>query len=302
MKWRKLGLVWRPSGRDWWAREYAHLPTPELIDERTVRVFFAALDEHKFGRLGSVDLDARDPTRVLRQVAEPLLDLGERGSFDDSGVVPSCFAPVAGRRCLYYTGWQRCQRVPYQLYTGLAEPDGGAFRRASAAPVLDRTGAEPFLRSAPTILFEDGRYRAWYDSAIGWTEVHGTPYPQYVVRYGESADGQRWSDGGPICVGHDSPEEFGIARPWVVRDPDRYRMWYSVRSRTAPYRIGYAESSDGLTWTRKDDETGIARSESGWDGEMICYPAVIDVNGQRLMFYNGNRHGSTGFGVAVLEG
>jgi hypothetical protein len=34
---------------------------------------------------------------------------------------------------------------------------------------------------------------------------------------------------------------------------------------------------------------------------MICYAAVIDVNGQRLMFHNGNRHGATGFGVAVLE-
>jgi hypothetical protein len=34
---------------------------------------------------------------------------------------------------------------------------------------------------------------------------------------------------------------------------------------------------------------------------MICYPAVVDVNGRRLMFYNGNRHGATGFGVAVLE-
>ena len=34
---------------------------------------------------------------------------------------------------------------------------------------------------------------------------------------------------------------------------------------------------------------------------MLCFPAVIDVHGQRLMFYNGNRHGATGFGVAVLE-
>ena len=78
-------------------------------------------------------------------------------------------------------------------------------------------------------------------------------------------------------------------------------MWYSIRSRSAPYRIGYAESADGLAWTRKDDAVGIARSESGWDGEMVCYPAVIDVNGRRLMFYNGNRHGATGFGCAVLE-
>jgi hypothetical protein len=300
-KWRKLGLVWRPGGGRWWARAYAHMPTPELLDERTLRVYFAALDDGKFGRPGWVDLDARAPTRVLREAEEPLLDLGDPGTFDDSGVVPSYFAPVAGRRCLYYIGWQRCERVPYKMFTGLAEPDGDRYRRASPAPLIDRTASEPFLRANPTVLIEGGRYRAWYVSATGWTTVDGNPYPHYVIRHAESADGRAWSDGGPVCIGHDSPDEFGISRPWVVRDPDCYRMWYSVRSRSAPYRIGYAESADGVAWVRKDDRAGIERSADGWDAEMVCFPAVIDVHGKRLMFYNGNRHGATGFGVAVLE-
>jgi hypothetical protein len=34
---------------------------------------------------------------------------------------------------------------------------------------------------------------------------------------------------------------------------------------------------------------------------MICFPCIVDAGGRRLMFYNGNGHGSTGFGVAVLE-
>jgi hypothetical protein len=34
---------------------------------------------------------------------------------------------------------------------------------------------------------------------------------------------------------------------------------------------------------------------------MICYGAVVDLIGRRLMFYNGNRHGESGFGCAVLE-
>ena len=300
-RWCKLGLVWRPSGRHWWARQYAHLPTPELIDERTIRVYFSALDDQKFGRPGWVDLDARDPTRVLREADEPLLDLGDPGTFDDSGVVPSCFAPVAGRRCLYYIGWQRCQRVPYKIFTGLAEPRGDGLGRTSVVPIMDRTPTEPFIRANPTILIENGRYRAWYVSATSWARVGDQPYPDYVVRHAESADGQNWSDSGPVCIGHESPDEFGISRPWVLRDADRYRMWYSIRSRSAPYRIGCAESFDGLNWTRKDGEVGIHRSDDGWDAEMICFPAVIDVHGKRLMFYNGNRHGATGFGVAVLE-
>ena len=299
--WRKLGLVWRPSGGRWWAREYAYLPTPEILDERIVRVYIASLDDQKFGRPGWVDVDARDPTRVRAECEAPLMDLGELGAFDDSGVTQSCLADVGGRRCLYYYGWQRCGRVPYQCFTGLAEADGDGFRRASAVPVLDRTAAEPFFRSGPMVLRDGNRCRMWYVSAFRWTTVDGALYPDYVVRHAESADGLHWSTGGPVCIGHDSPDEFGISRPWVVRDADCFRMWYSVRSRTAPYRVGYAESADGLTWARKDDEAGIGRSDDGWDAEMVCFPAVIDVRGKRLMFYNGNRHGATGFGVAVLE-
>jgi hypothetical protein len=34
---------------------------------------------------------------------------------------------------------------------------------------------------------------------------------------------------------------------------------------------------------------------------MVCYPFVIDAAGKRYLFYNGNRHGATGFGYAILE-
>src|SRR5262245_10441211 len=120
MIWRKCGLVYRPSGEQWWARHYATLPTVELLDERTLRVYFAALDEQNYGRIGYVDLDARDPRRILAQSAEPILDLGELGSFDDCGVNASCVVKADDQRYLYYIGWQRCERVPYMLFSGLA--------------------------------------------------------------------------------------------------------------------------------------------------------------------------------------
>jgi hypothetical protein len=137
-------------------------------------------------------------------------------------------------------------------------------------------------------------------SGTGWTTVNDKPYPRYVVRSADSADGVSWSGGGPECIDLVG-DEFGIGRPWVVRDPDRYRMWYSIRSHSRPYRIGYAESADGLTWERQDHRAGIEASESGWDSEMVCYAAVIDAGGRRLLFFNGNQNGRTGFGVAVLE-
>jgi hypothetical protein len=75
-------------------------------------------------------------------------------------------------------------------------------------------------------------------------------------------------------------------------------MWYSRRGQA--YRIGYAESDDGVRWQRRDGEAGIDVSDSGWDAEMIAYPCVFRHEGRLFMLYNGNGYGRTGVGLAVL--
>lgn len=303
MKWRKLGLVYAPGGEEEWAMSHAYLPTADVRPDGRIRVYFAALDAHRMGRIAYVDVNANDPTKVVAVAPHPVLDLGERGTFDDSGVNPSCILDVAGEKRLYYLGWQRGQGVPYNIFAGLAasDADGVAFTRRSRAPILERTNAEPFFRSATTVIPDGNGFRMWYVSTRRWVGEGPMLHPEYVIRTADSYDGVAWHAPDEISIDFASPDEFGFGRPWVLKDKDRYRMWYSIRSRAEPYRIGYAESGDGSVWTRMDETVGIARSSAGWDSEMICFSCVVDAAGQRLMFYNGNRHGATGFGVAVLE-
>lgn len=302
MNWRKLGRVYCPDGARDWARSYALIPTVEPIGDDRLRIYYASVDDQRFGRVGVLEVDAADPTRVLYDQPNPVLDLGELGCFDDSGVNPAALVETALGTTLYYIGWQRCERVPYTLFAGAAlrQPDG-SFCRVKRAPVLERTDREPFIRSAVTVVREADGYRCWYVSAHRWTEVNGRQYPEYVIRQTESSDGFAWSEESKLSIDFESPDEFGFGRPWVLKDPDRYRMWYSIRSRTEPYRLGYAESPDGIVWTRMDHCMNLKRSAEGWDSQMICYPCVVDAAGKRYLFYNGNGHGSTGFGVAVLE-
>ena len=301
MKWQKRGLIYAPDGSRWWARSYATIPTAEVRDD-VIRVYFAALDERRFGRIAYVDLDPERPERILAESPEPILDLGLEGTFDDCGVNPSCVISVNGSKYLYYIGWQRAARVPYLLFAGLAiSRDGANFKKVTLTPVLDRTAAEPFLRSATTVIFEHNTFKAWYVSGLGWTQINGAQYPTYVIRYVESPDGVNWERRGDDCIKFKDANEFGFGRPWVIKEADGYKMWYSIRSRNAPYRMGYAESDNGFLWERRDEEVGITRSETGWDSEMICYPCVVKARGKCYMFYNGNRHGETGFGYAVLR-
>lgn len=299
--WRKRGRVFAPDGSRWWARSYASFPTVEVRDD-TLRVYFTGLDDHGFGRTGYVDLDARDPSRVVHESREPVLDIGAIGAFDDSGANAFSIATSNGTRYLYYQGWQRTERAPHLIFTGVAVGEGDGFRKVGRTPVLDRTDDDPYLRGAPFVIVEDGAFRMWYASARRWVDdEHGLHY-EVDIRHATSPDGLSWSADPRPCVPIEPPDEYAVGRPSVLVDGGRYRMWYSIRSFSQPYRIGYAESGDGLVWTRRDSEAGIERSARGWDSAMICYPQVVRVGPRMLMFYNGNGHGETGFGYAEADG
>lgn len=303
MTWRKLGRVYAPPGDQWWARQYAHLPTVDVLADR-LRVYFAGLDEHNFGRPGYVDLRREDPTQVIQVVAEPILDLGQLGTFDDCGVVPSHVMHHDGKIYFYYVGFQRAERVPYMLFTGLALGDTatGAFTRYAPTPILDRTPAEPYSRSSPFILKEGDTFKMWYWSCQFWsTEAGAPPHYNNVIRHATSADGIHWETHPHLCIVPDFPDEYSAGRPSVFWEAGQYHMYFSMRAHSTPYFIGYATSPDGIHWLRQDHEAGITMSATGWDSEMISYPYIVQVDGQRYMFYNGNAHGKTGFGVAVLE-
>jgi hypothetical protein len=78
-------------------------------------------------------------------------------------------------------------------------------------------------------------------------------------------------------------------------------MFYSAGTHRIGYRLAYAESVDGIVWSRKDEEVGITVSAEGWDSEMQAYPAVVSYKDKTYLFYNGNNYGRAGFGYALLE-
>ncbi|MFL6520970.1 MAG: hypothetical protein ACJ8NS_12165 [Chthoniobacterales bacterium] len=301
MKWRKGGLIYAPDGSLPWAKVGAQLPTVEIVSSEIVRVYYLSKDRDGFGRIGSVDLNARNPSQILKVAQDPVVDLGELGAFDDSGVGPSTTVRVGDKRYLYYQGYQRAGRVPYLTFTGLAVSEGDStFKKISRVPITDRTNEEPFIRSTCAILRQGEVWKMWYVSTLKWTQDANGVHYVCVIRYATSHDGISWQTDPQICLEPNLADEYAVGRPAVIYEDGRYKMWYSIRSFREFYVMGYAESDDGVRWERKDAAVGIEKSATGWDSEMICYPFVVDINGERFMFYNGNGRGITGFGYAIL--
>jgi len=298
MMWRKLGRVFCPERSTPWMQTHAANPVAETVGEHLCRVYFSTRDEKNRSSIAWLEIDLREPTRILRLCDRPVLTPGRAGTFDDSGVSMGCIVTVDEDRYLYYLGWNLGVTVPWRNSIGLAVSKKGAeFARVSEAPVLDRGHHDPFSVSYPWVMREGRLWRMWYGSNTNWGSEQTDM--AHLIKYAESVDGYAWRRDGHVAIPLKGQDEYAISKPCVLRERDRYRMWYSYRG--AAYRIGYAESRDGQAWARFDEHAGIGVSPQGWDSQAVCYPCVFDQGGARYLLYNGNRYGLTGFGIAVLE-
>lgn len=299
IRWRKLGLVYCPDGSRSWSRSHAANPVACHVEGDRWRIYFSPRDEKNRSSISWVEIDMRHPTQVVAEAQEPVLLPGEAGSFDDSGCTIGCIVQVGARRYLYYMGWHIPADAPWRNTIGLAisEGPGEPFRRHADRPIMGIDGTDPYTISYPWVIADNGRFRMWYGSDLNQSDTRGVM--RHVLKYAESADGIHWERRNHVAVGFDFPGEYALSRPCVLKDADRYRMWFSSRGDT--YRIRYAESEDGLTWRRIGEKAGIDVSAEGWDSEMIEYACVFEHRGRPYMLYCGNGYGRTGFGIAVGE-
>lgn len=297
MKWVKQGLMVKPTGKLDWMVTHAWVPCADRIGEDLYRIYFAGRNSQNMSQIGYVEININRPQEILGISKKPILELGPLGTFDDSAVIPSWIVDHGDRKYMYYIGWMQGKRVPYYASLGLAiSLDGGkTFSKFSRAPLLTRNEVDPYMTASACVRIEDGLWRMWYLSAVEWVNKDT---PRYHIKYTESEDGINWDRKGIVCIDFKHKGENRIARPCVIKEGKLYKMWYCYAIDN--YKIGYAESEDGILWERKDEEVGIDVSESGWDSEMIEYPFVFEHKGGEYMLYNGNEYGREGIGYAIM--
>ncbi len=305
MKWKKLGLLYAPTGEHAWGVSRAMLPTPFLLSNGYCRIYFTSVDSFGVGSIGYLDVEGTNPTRVISVAKEPVLGPGRAGCFDDNGVVvTSVVRRSDGCILLYYTGFELCHRIRYRLLTGVAlsNDDGKTFNRLTETPILERSPSELYFRCASFVHYDAKCYRMWYIAGSDWLTIGEQTKPVYELRYLSSQDGVTWANKGQTVLQLTRPDEHGFGRPYVIFSENRYELYYSIRRKSfLAYRLGYAISADGLNWERRDEELGIDTGAPGeWDDKEICYSAVISSHGKTYMLYNGNGNGASGFGIAAL--
>ena len=128
-----------------------------------------------------------------------------------------------------------------------------------------------------SVLHEGNRYRMWFS----WR-------PKKSIALVESSDGVQWSK--PLIVlgpNEKTDWEKDLNRPVVLKNGDRYQMWYTGQARGKSW-IGYATSPDGKSWQRMSDKP-VLSAEKPWEKVAVMCPHVLYDDKTKLyrMWYSG---------------
>ncbi len=177
---------------------------------------------------------------------------------------------------------------------------------------------------APGSFDERGNFtvRAFEDGGVTWlyyggVDATGDPScpgisdSHWRVGLAQSTDGVTFTraagtETGGAILDIGAPGQFDSRmayRPFVLKDGTAYRMWYN--GTTEPFncptgtlakdrRIGYAESQDGVHWTKRYDGAGPGGSvlplggPGEFDAQQVGYVWVIRDGGEYRMYYSAN--------------
>ena len=278
-------------------------------------LYYAGADDKGTHRICMTTAPVSDVSKWTRH--GPLFENGPAGAFEARWcVLPHVVQVSAQKWHLYYTGNSgRGKGLSAFPGIGLAvSTDGKTWKKHGSKPVLAASGKEGDPDavgiaggSVLKVALPNGKSE-WRFYYTGCPTIGNTVFldQQKRVCLAVSQDGIHWTKKGAMMLRADKRdyENIAVAGPVVQQTKEGgFRMWYSaIGTRWGYYSICYAESPDGLLWTRGQkhgDNLQLAPQGSGWEKQMVEYPSVIREGNHLRLFYCGNGYGRTGIGTAV---
>tara|TARA_A100001015_G_C15026862_1_gene730985 strand:+ start:1478 stop:2392 length:915 start_codon:yes stop_codon:yes gene_type:complete len=299
--WKSLGLIVKTKKKFDWLQTHMWVPVVDNINNNYVNVYFSSRNKKNFSSTGVLKFYPNNLKKKILIKSQPVIKLGNLGLFDDSAAVACTLVNYKGNKYLYYVGWMQGKRIRYHPSIGLAtlKPKQNKFKKLSFAPLIPKSDLEPYGMASPFVMYDKDKkiWHMWYASYRYWKLRKKDPWPHYEIRYASSFDGINWNIKGRKCLGSSKLE--AVARPYVIKEKNIFKMWYCYRKNYGHYKIGYAESKNGIDWKVLNHKFKLKLSGQYWDSQMQAYPCVFKFKGKKYMLYNGNNFGVDGIGLAV---
>jgi hypothetical protein len=169
-----------------------------------------------------------------------VIDIGPPGSSFEEPRMPCVLKGNDNIYRMWYTGRTSGMPAP-EVIRYATSVDGKNWDRMGV--VIGANASQEGRVYAATVIYDGGTYKMWYtgDDFIGLTAR---------IFYATSPDGYVWTRQGMAVdfAFEGTYDTGGVTYPFVLNESGVYKMWYSGWD-GAFYRVIYATSLDGLTWT-----------------------------------------------------
>ena len=294
IKWKRHGVQFKPDGM------IKDIKGPMVImDNGVYKMWYEEFDGSK-NRIAFAY--SKDGYRWQRFEGHKAIDPGAKDGWDSFGVAGGWILKEHGKYRMWYSGHDGDTfRIGYAVSN-----DGINWQRFDKNPVFDKgnSGSWDDVQVAYPFVMRDGdMYKMWY---YGYG---GSPKYPPSIGYAASYDGINWEryTENPVLMTGDagSWDDEMVAYPVIIKEGSVYKMWYGGSNKFGEWKIGYAESKDGIKWTKLLSPVLIAGGKEEWDGYAVSYPMVVSVEGGYFMWYTGvdanNNGGAMRIGAAFSE-
>jgi hypothetical protein len=260
-----------------------------IKDGTTYKMWYSGANAAGLFRIGYAE--STDGISWNKHTGNPVLAVGGVGTWDEAGVASPVVIKVGSTYKMWYTGKDASEilRIGYAEST-----DGITWTKSTSNPVLDKgTGWEALGVGSPAVILDGGTYKMWYSGKSG-----SGPLGDLKIGYATSSNGINWErySGNPVLgpgpTGSWADRGVGVAS--VIKDGSTYKMWFTGYTGfggvggTTVSRIGYAESSNGTSWTPSPSNPIITTGAAGtWEGRGVGGPAVLNDGGFYKMWFSG---------------
>jgi len=236
-----------------------------LIEGTTYHMWYVG-DDGTYSRIGHAT--SADGITWTKDTLNPVLDLGPAGSWNDDKVY---FPSVVFDGAMFHMWFSGHDGASWDGIGYATSPDGSAWTKYFNNPIFVGSAREwDGTAGGPTVLIEGTTYHMWY---------HGADDVSQQIGHATSSDGIIWTKDthNPVLDAGSagSWDRPRVQNPRVSFDGTDYHMWYAGGG-LFTWRIGYAKSPDGVTWT-KDTHNPVLNvgSAGSWDDYYVAHPSVV---------------------------
>ena len=266
--------LWIKKGLLLYDENYSYFD-PSIYFDNSVQVIVSERKNWSLIKYDFINYSLTNPITILTPIKNTWEDSVNRGFV----------LKVDNQYYLYY-----CGKTKEKSSIGLAiSVDGKEYKRINKEPIVEAN--QPYEKSSvmnPCVIYDETNkiYKMWYSA--------GELYEPDVICCATSYNGIDWIKHGIVLQkGNNKYDLYKVGACDVIMRDNKYLMYYIGYQNLDVARICCAQSDDGVTWDKIDDNPIICPSKKSWDCHACYKPAVYydELKKETIIIYNGrNKH------------